>query len=551
MNRDDPTLRHLNLHDSTLHLMLRVAQPLLPKMASDRLSPSLCYRGRFRSAPMMQTLDPLVYYRVFQTKDIRFDGQVFIAVRSTGIYCRPICPANTPKPENCMFYPSAAAAQSAGFRPCLRCRPELSPRLFSYVGTASTVSRALRLIAEGALDQGTVAALAARLGISDRHLRQLFQQHLGTSPLAIAQTRRLQFAKQLIDETPMPMTDVAIAAGFASIRRFNDVLVKTYGRSPSELRRQTVSTGETSPSITLKLPFSPPYDWTALLQFLSPRAIPGVEVARPEGYQRAIALDGQQGWIKVHPVAGQNYLVAQIQFPKMARLAHIVERLRGMFDLSANTADISGQFQADPILSRIVGLQPGLRIPGAWDAFELSVRAILGQQVSVAAATTLAGRLVAAYGEPLQIAAPDPQLRFVFPPPDVLAAADLTPLGIAKPRAKAIAALATAAQDPQFFSQFHSLEAAVQQLCQLPGIGEWTAHYIAMRALREPDAFPTGDLGLLRSMAAIGYPVTKAQLAEHAQAWRPWRAYAALHLWSVHPTVLAKSPVEQPLSAAS
>ncbi|NJR65512.1 MAG: DNA-3-methyladenine glycosylase 2 family protein [Leptolyngbyaceae cyanobacterium CRU_2_3] len=503
----------------------------------------------------MQTLDPVVCYRVFQTKDVRFDGQVFIAVSSTRIYCRPICPANTPKPENCTFYPSAAAAQSAGFRPCLRCRPELSPRLSSYVGTASTVSRALRLIAAGTLDEGTVGALATRLGMSDRHLRQLFRQHLGTSPIAIAQTRRIQFAKQLIDETQLPMTDVAIAAGFGSIRRFNDAIAKIYGRSPSELRRQTSATTETIPSITLKLPFSPPYNWTALMQFLMPRATPGLEVASLERYQRAIGLDGLHGWIEVRPVAGQNYLLAQIHFPKVARLSHIVERLSNMFDLSSNIAEISAHFQTDPILSPVVALQPGLRIPGVWDAFEMAVRAILGQQVSVAAATTLAGRLVTTYGEPLQLAQPDAHLRFVFPRPEVLvealAEADLTPLGITKPRAKAIASLAAvAAQNPQFFSQFHSLEDAVQKLCQLPGIGEWTAQYIAMRALREPDAFPTGDLGLLRSMAAIGYPVTKAQLAEHSQAWRPWRAYAALHLWSVHPALLAQSPLQPPLSTA-
>jgi AraC family transcriptional regulator, regulatory protein of adaptative response / DNA-3-methyladenine glycosylase II len=527
-----------------------VIDPYFRKWLAIAPLPLYAMRVDFDRLLMIQPLDPLVYYRVFQTKDDRFDGQLFIAVRTTGIYCRPICPANTPKLENCTFYPSAAAAQSAGFRPCLRCRPELSPRLSSYVGTASTVSRALRLIAEGALDQGTVDALATKLGISDRHLRQLFQQHLGTSPIAIAQTRRLQFAKQLIDETHMPMTDVSIAAGFASIRRFNDVIAKTYGRSPSELRRQTVSTPETPPSITLKLPFSPPYNWSALLQFLMPRAIPGVEVASLAGYERAIALDGEQGWIQVQPVAGQNYLVAQIQFPKVARLAQIVERLRGMFDLSAHTAEISALFQSDPILSGIVGLQPGLRIPGAWDVFELAVRAILGQQVSVVAATRLAGRLVATYGEPWQLAEANASLRFVFPRPEVLATADLTTLGITQSRAKAIAALATAtAQDPQFFSQFHSLEDAVHRLCQLPGIGEWTAHYIAMRALREPDAFPTGDLGLLRSMAAIGYPVTKAQLAEQSQAWRPWRGYAALHLWSVNLAALKQSS-ELPLSAA-
>ncbi|MBD3881982.1 DNA-3-methyladenine glycosylase 2 family protein [Phormidium tenue FACHB-886] len=484
---------------------------------------------------MPPTLDPTPYYRAIQTKDARFDGQFFVAVRSTGIYCRPVCPATTPKPENCTFYPSAAAAQQAGFRPCLRCRPELAPHLFAFVGTASTVSRALRLIADGALDTGSVEALAARLGISDRHLRQLFAKHLGTSPVAIAQTRRLQFAKQLIDETPLSMTDIAIAAGFASIRRFNDAVRQTYGRSPSELRRHTAPIPETNLTITLKLSFSPPYDWAAMMRFLMPRATPGLEAAGLDSYRRAIAIDGDQGVVEVRPVVGKNHLIANICFPKLAHLGQIVERLRRMFDLGANATEIAAHFQTDPVLREIVQRQPGLRIPGAWEPFELAVRAILGQQVSVSAATTLAGRLVSAYGEPLTVGtAKASLLQAVFPRPEQLADADLSVLGIPRGRAKAIVALAAVvAENPQFFTQFHSLEETIQTLCRLPGIGEWTAHYIALRALREPDAFPTSDLGLLRAMAALGYTVTKAELADYADAWRPWRAYAAMHLWSM------------------
>jgi AraC family transcriptional regulator of adaptative response / DNA-3-methyladenine glycosylase II len=477
-----------------------------------------------------------------QTKDVRFDGQFFVAVRTTGIYCRPICPATTPKPENCTFFASAAAAQSAGFRSCLRCRPELAPHLFAYVGTAATVSRALRLIAEGALDEGTVAALAARLGMGDRHLRQLFAKHLGTSPLSVAQTRRLLFAKQLIDETALSMTDIAMAAGYTSIRRFNDAIAKTYGRSPSHLRQQTVQSAgatqsaEAAPTISLKMPFSAPYDWAAFVQFLAARATPGLESVCPERYRRTIALEGHHGVVDIAPAAEKNCLVANICFPKVTLLGQIVERLRRMFDLSANVAEISAHLQQDPILAPLIAQQPGLRIPGTWDTFELTVRAILGQQVSVAAATTLAGRLVATYGEPLATAGileADPSLRFVFPRPEVLAVADLTTLGIPRTRAGAIVSLAAAvAQNPQLLSQVHTLKDAVQTLCQLPGIGEWTAHSIAMRALREPDAFPASDLGLLRSMSALGHPFTKSQLIKQAQAWRPWRAYAAMHLWS-------------------
>ncbi len=492
---------------------------------------------------MFTNLDPDVCYRAVQTHDTRFDGHFFTAVHTTRIYCRPICPAKTPKRENCTFFPSAAAAQIAGFRPCLRCRPELSPDLFARVGTTATVSRALSLIAEGALDEGTVTKLAARLGVGDRHLRQLFTRDLGTSPIAVAQTRRLLFAKQLIDETSLSISDIAMAVGFSSIRRFNEVIQKTYQRLPRELRRHsTISKDDVKIlEIKLKLPFSPPYNWTALIRFLASRSIPGLDSVGADFYRRTIAFDGLHGLIEVRPVKGYNYLVARICFPKVTLLAQIVERLRRMFDLRANVEVIATHLQRDLKLRPAVNALPGLRIPGTWDHFELAVRAILGQQVSVAAATTLAGRLVKAYGEPLVIEGISwtvPDLRFVFPRPEVLAEADLTKLGITRPRALAIASLAAAvAQDNHLLNHFQNLEDAIQMLCQLPGIGEWTAHYIAMRALREPDAFPATDLALLRSMEKLGHPVTKAQLLETSQTWRPWRAYGAMYLWSLDSTI--------------
>lgn len=483
-------------------------------------------------------LDPDAYYRALQTKDARFDGRIFVAVRTTGIFCRPICPAQTPNKENCTFFASAAAAYEAGFRPCLRCRPELSPNLFAKVGTASTVSRALRLIAEGALDEGTVGELAARLGMGDRHLRQLFTFHLGTSPRAVAQTRRLLFAKQLLDDTSLSMTDVAMAAGYSSIRRFNAVIRKTYQRSPSELRRRPPRQGSAAktPGIMMKLPFSPPYNWSALVRFLTARVTPGLESVESDFYRRTISLDGMHGVVEVRPVKEQHYLVASIRFPKVTLLAQIVERLRCMFDLDANVADIVTHLQRDLILSPAIAALPGLRVLSAWDPFELAVRAILGQQVSVAIATTLAGRLVETYGERLMIEGMpwvESDLRFVFPRPEVLASADLTALGITRPRAFAITSLAAVvAQDSQILTNFQNLDNAVQKLSKLPGIGEWTAQYVAMRALREPDAFPATDLGLLRAMEKLGHPVTKAELLEVSQAWRPWRAYAAMFLWS-------------------
>jgi AraC family transcriptional regulator, regulatory protein of adaptative response / DNA-3-methyladenine glycosylase II len=483
------------------------------------------------------SLDPESCYRAVQSRDARFDGRFFTAVKTTGIFCRPICPAVTPKPENCTFFLTAAAAHQAGFRPCLRCRPELSPHLFAHVNTGSTVAKALQYIAAGALDEGSVETLAQRLGVSDRHLRQLFTQHLGTTPTAIARTRRLLFAKQLIDETQLPMTDVAMAAGFTSIRRFNDCISQTYGRSPSQLRLAH-ATDHSVAKITLKLPYRPPYSWTQMIQFWAARSTPGLETVSQNRYQRAIALEGHHGLLEVCAVPQQSYLLAQIHFPQVSLLGSIVDRLRHLFDLNAPVDEIAIHLRQDSLLQPLVDQNPGLRIPGHWDSFELAIRAILGQQVSVAAATTMAGRLVNAYGEPLQI--PEPTvLQWVYPRPEVLAAADLTTIGLTRPKAKAIAALAAkVAEQPQFLHQFQSLEDAVEQLCQLPGIGEWTAQYIAMRSLREPDAFPSSDLGLLRSMSRLGKPVTPVELLDRAESWRPWRAYGAMHLWAFDSTFI-------------
>lgn len=485
-------------------------------------------------------LDQDTCYRALQTRDSRFDGRFFTAVRTTKIFCRPICPAPTPKRENCQFFASAAAAHEAGFRPCLRCRPELSPDLLTCITTATTVRRALRLISEGALDQDNTEALATRLGVSDRHLRRLFDQHLGVSPLAVAQTRRLLFAKQLIDETTLPMTDIAMAAGFNSIRRFNETIRKTYQKAPRELRRLQVETDAANAAevpLQLKLPFHPPYHWAALVQFLTPRLTSGVEEITTEYYRRTIALEGKHGMVEVRPMPGANYLLAQIWFPQVSALPQIVERLRRLFDLHTNSTEIAAHLQTDARLQPLISTLPGLRIPGCWDAFELAVRAILGQQVSVAAATKLASRLVASYGTPFHSEGHEhcPELLFVFPQPAILAAADLTGIGLPPNRAQAISQLAAkVAAEPSFFSQFPSLEAAIDQLCQLPGIGAWTAHYIAMRALREPDAFPATDLGLLRAINHLDPTVSKAAFLDVSQAWRPWRAYAAMYLWMMN-----------------
>jgi len=489
-------------------------------------------------------LDRDACYRALLTRDARFDGQFFTAVRTTGIYCRPICPARTPRLENIVFMPSAAAAQAAGFRPCLRCRPETSPDLAAWHGTASTVSRAMALIAAGALNEAAVDGLAFRLGIGERQLRRLFHRHLGASPTAIAQTRRVLFAKQLITDTTLPMTKVALAAGFGSVRRFNDTFQTLYGRPPRSLRRAG-ATETTASAVSLTLPYKPPYDWPGMIGFLAARAIRGVESVAAGAYTRSIALGGAVGTITIRPAERPDRrhpdaLVAIIRFPVLTVLPVIVERIRRLFDLGADPAVIGAHLAADPAMARLVAARPGLRVPGAWDGFELAVRGILGQQITVGAATALAGKLVAAFGTALP-ATDDPALAglsHVFPAPERIAGADDLGaiLGMPGRRAAAITALAQAASaDPLLFAPGRGLDEAIARLRALPGIGEWTAQYIAMRALREPDAFPAADIGLMRAMATPEGRPTPAELLGHAAAWRPWRAYAALHLWAADP----------------
>jgi AraC family transcriptional regulator of adaptative response / DNA-3-methyladenine glycosylase II len=481
------------------------------------------------------TLDRKLYYRALRARDARFDGRVFVAVKTTGVYCRPICPARTAKLENVAFYPSAAAAQKAGYRPCLRCRPESSPELAAWRGTSNTVSRAMLLIGEGALDGGEadVEALAERLGIGGRQLRRLFQKHLGTSPIAVAQTRRLLFAKKLVHETSMPMAEVALAAGFGSLRRFNDTFRRACGRAPSELRRRRTEPARADDAITLSLAFVPPYDWSEMRRFFSARAIPGVEVVEGERYARTIELDGARGTIAVSPSPRREHALAlTIRFPNVAALPTIVSRVRRMFDLDADLGTIHAVLGHDPLLARLVEQRPGLRVPGAWDPFELAVRAILGQQVSVSAARGLAARLVAQRGVPLATDLGEVGLTHLFPRPAALAKADLAGLGMPGARATALVACArVVAETPGLFDATRAFEETLDVLHAVPGIGTWTLDYIALRALRDPDAFPASDLGLLRGARTNGVRPTPAALLARAESWRPWRAYAAQHLW--------------------
>ena len=484
---------------------------------------------------MTLDLSPDACYRAFAARDVRFDGRVFAGVRTTGIYCRPICPARTPKRENVTFYFSAAAAQAAGFRPCLRCRPELSPDHAAWHGSSTTVSRALALIEAGALDDGGVEDLAERLGVGGRQLRRLFTQHLGASPVAVAQTRRVLLAKHLIHETNLTMTEVALASGFGSVRRFNETFQRLFRRPPSDLRRTKGADAPDAAAVTIRLAYRPPYDWDAMLAFLAARAIPGVEAVTNNTYARTIALGALSGTLAVEPGAA-NTLRVTVRFPRLDVLPRIIARVRRVFDLAADPALIGAHLSEDPLLAPLVAARPGLRAPGAWDGFELAVRAILGQQITVPAATNLAGRLVAAFG----IEVDDPaahalRLTHLFPSPTLLAGADIAALGMMPAaRAAALSSLAGAvATDPALLGPYRDLEGAVAQLRSLPGIGEWTAHYIAMRALRETDAFPAADAGLLRAMTdASGRRPTPAELLARADGWRPWRAYAAMHLWA-------------------
>lgn len=474
-----------------------------------------------------------IYERARLARDSRFDGQFYVGVKTTGIYCRPICPANAPKSKNVAFYPSAAAASEAGFRPCLRCRPESAPGTPAWSGTSTTVRRGLRLISNGALDDGDVEVLAERLGVTSRHLRRLFSKHLGASPLAVAHTQRLHFAKRLIDETSLPMSHISSAAGYGSVRRFNDTFRRTYGRTPRELRKAGDESERTA-KLTVRLAYRKPFNWPAMLGFFAGRATPGVEVVQGDTYRRTISLQGGHGVVEIRPDSRDGYLSLTLHSINTDALFETVQTAREVFDLDAPITEINALLANDKTLRKIQRKNKGVRVPGAWDGFELTVRAILGQQISVKAATTLAGRIAARYGEKLQLTgdSDEAELSRIFPPAERLVRARFNNLGVLQSRVDTIRRVATAvvsgdlhfdvAQDPDEFCT---------TLKSIRGIGDWTAQYVAMRALKTPDAFPGSDLGLVK---AIEHPerVTPKELLTRAENWRPWRAYAAMLLWS-------------------
>ncbi|NER80543.1 MAG: DNA-3-methyladenine glycosylase 2 [Leptolyngbya sp. SIO1D8] len=460
------------------------------------------------------------YYQAILSHDRRFDGVFFVGVSSTGIYCRTVCTAKTPRRENCTFYPSAAAAEQAGYRPCLRCRPELAPGQAKIDAVGRLAAAAASQIEDGALTEHSVNDLAMSLGISDRHLRRVLQQEFGVSPIQLAQTQRLLLAKRLLTDSSLSIAEVAFASGFSSVRRLNALFQARYRLNPSAMRRATNLPQDT---LRCELAYRPPLDWQALLGFLKGRAISGVERITNNGYQRTVQLGEYQGWIQVSPIPWQDKLQVELSASLVAVILPVLTRVKHLFDLAADPVLITHH------LGDLTRASPGLRVPGAFQGFEVAVRAILGQQVSVKAATTLMRRLVKAVGTPIQTPLAD--LTHLSPTPAQIAQlspVDLTPLGILEKRAQSIITIAQAIVDGSLqLDTYADVGATISSLKALPGIGDWTAQYIAMRVLAYPDAFPHGDLWLRRALS-VEKPAHVLQMAE---PWRPWRAYAAMHLW--------------------
>ena len=469
----------------------------------------------------------------FLGRDRRFAGRFYAAVTTTGVYCRPGCPAPLPKPRNVRFFRCAAAAEEAGFRACRRCRPETAPGTPAWSGSSATVARALRQIEAGLADDAPLGALAARLGVGERQLRRLFAEHLGASPVAVARTRRLHFARRLLDDTSLRMSDVALAAGYSSVRRFNEAMKAAFGVPPTELRRAAPATTAPGAGMTLRLPFRLPFDAGSLLAFLAARAVPGVEEVEDGSYRRTARLAGSAGVIEATPEEGHGAIVLRLRGLSAASALEASRRAARLFDLEADPGAIAAHLAADPLLGPLVARRPGLRVPGAWDPFETAVRTVLGQQVSVRAARTLAGRLVERFGSELPASAARGRLSRLFPGAEALAEADVASIGIPRRRGETIRTLAReVALGRLDLGPAASLLDAETRLARIPGIGSWTTQAIALRSLGEPDAFPAGDLGVRKALAAGGPLPSEAAVTSRARAWRPWRAYALVHLWT-------------------
>lgn len=465
-------------------------------------------------------------YAAIRAHDARFDGSVYVGVSSTGVYCRPVCRVRLPRPENCNFYPSAASAEQAGYRPCLRCRPELAPGS----GKVDAVQRVAHQVAEriraGALSDGNLESLAAEFGFSSRQLRRVVEAEFGVSPLALALTHRLHLGKQLLTDTDLKIVDVAFASGFSSLRRFNDAFQRHYQLKPSELRRG--KPGRTTDSFTLRLGYRPPFAWEAMGSFLASRGNSRVERWEDGRYLRVVRVDDRSGWIAVRNDPGANQLQVEVSSSLLPCLTKLKARLRALFDLDASPATIDSHLQEDDLLAALILKRPGLRVPGTLDGFELCLRAILGQQVTVKAASTLFGRFVQAFGEPVLTGVEG--LDRSAPLASAVAAAplqDIIDLGLTGRRATTIHSIARAVSAGELVLSGGNREDTLAQLLDFPGIGPWTAQYVAMRALGDPNALPQSDLGIMRGLGLNKAP----EVAQRTAAWQPWRSYGAIHIW--------------------
>jgi AraC family transcriptional regulator of adaptative response / DNA-3-methyladenine glycosylase II len=478
-------------------------------------------------------------YRALAARDPRFDGLFFVGVTSTGIYCRPICTARTVGRARCRFFSNSALAEREGFRPCLRCRPELAPGHAPIDSLGRTARAAASRIEAGALNNGgSLEHLARDLGLSSRQLRRAVRREFGVSPVELAQTQRLLLAKQLLTESKLPIIQVAFASGFESVRRFNALFQSHYRLTPTRMRRSTRS-GATRDCVRLTLAYRPPLAWRSLVRFLAGRATAGVESVSNGAYFRTAQLDGHRGWIKVEPLPGRNALAVEMSTSLVPALPDVLSRLKNLFDLSSRPDIIASHLSADARFTSVAARCAGLRVPGAFDGFELVVRAVLGQRVSVPGATTLAGRVAARVGEPIET--PFAELNRLSPSPERLADVaepELRALGISSSRAVSIRTIAQMVSRRQIdLKPGPDPEAVTRALQELPGIGDWTAQYVAMRALRWPDAFPAGDLGLLKAARAR----SASDLRDSAEAWRPWRSYAAMYLWETQHSIEPES----------
>ena len=472
-------------------------------------------------------------YRACEAKDARFDGWFFVGVRTTGIYCRPSCPARTPAPGNVEFHPTAAAAQRAGFRACKRCRPDAAPGSPEWDPRGDVVARAMRLIADGVVDRDGVRGLAQRLAYSERQVHRLLVAEVGAGPLALARAQRAQTARILLETTALPVTEVAFASGFASIRQFNDTIRSVFAGTPTDLRRRARHDDSAAPGVlALRLAVRVPFAGEELIRFLGDRAVAGVEEVDGATYRRVLALPHGTGTVALTPAG--DHVRAELRLDDLRDLTAAVQRCRRLLDLDADPLSVAAVLERDPLLRRVVRAHPGRRVPGHPDGHELLVRAILGQQVSVAGARTLAERLVARWGKPLD--RPDGGLTHRFPAADALAEADLDGIGLTGARARSIRAASAAVADGtlRIDPGVDRDELRVQLLAQ-PGVGAWTAEYVLMRAAGDPDAFLASDLGVRRALDTLGEPSARRAALARAEAWRPWRAYATIHLWSLPP----------------